>query len=276
MEHSRAGLDAACASRALYLEVDTRVSRDGRIYVSHDDSTARFSDECIPFTRSDSGVLDRIRTRSGAGLLTLRETLEVFRARTHPDQRLAIDVKDYGFEEAHFELVRELGLEDRTTFVSWIPQTLTRLRALGARTPLVLSYWSLLRLGAGGALATRFLRQRLFRVAQFVAMGRERVGSDLGDLARGFQHGLFCQELPDPLAETLSSSGGGICVHRSMVCDRLGAWCRSAGLQLWVFSVQTPEDFRRYAALEHVDVVFSDDASNALGRAWVEPDTTAR
>ena len=61
VENCRAGLEAACASPATYLEVDTRVSRDGRIYVSHEDSTTKFSDERMCFSQSNADVLDCVR-----------------------------------------------------------------------------------------------------------------------------------------------------------------------------------------------------------------------
>jgi hypothetical protein len=53
--------------------------------------------------------------------------------------------------------VREHGVENNTTFVSWIPQSLLKLSELGARTPLILSHWNMHRFGPAGQLLSSIL-----------------------------------------------------------------------------------------------------------------------
>ncbi len=264
IEHTREALKSACAADVAYLEVDTRASCDGKIYVSHDDSTRRYSQRALRYSTTDASVLDEVRTRTGAPLLTLDHTLLTFRERARAHQRIVLDIKDFGYEEQHLALVRKHVIEERTVFVSWIPQCLSRLHELGARTPLILSHWNLARLGAAGRTLSRVLERRLDRAGPLVLIGAGRIGDPLGRLAQGFQHGLVCSPLPAALATTLARSGGGICVHTSMLGERLTQACTEASLKLWVFTASRPAHFRELARNPHVAVVFSDDAPAVL------------
>ncbi len=82
-----------------------------------------------------------------------------------------------------------------------------------------------------------------------------------------FQHSLVCTRLPADLERLLARSGGGVCVHRGLVSERLGSYCREAGLQLWVYRVATAAGYARYAADEGVSRVCCDDAPAVLQAA---------
>lgn len=264
-EHSPAALAAACAESIKYLEVDTRVTLDGSIVVYHNPKLG-------PDT-SGTGLIagitrDRLQTitfADGQPLLGLDQLLDYFSSHAKPDTLLCLDIKDCGYENEHLEAVRQAGLEPRVIFISWIPQTLRRLADLGARSPLILSHLNLASWGLAGAVLERILARRRLRLDRYVLFGKSRTSEPLGMLSHGFQHALVCRSLPDDLTAILTRSGGGVCVPVWLVSGRLIRYCRSLRLHLWVYSVNAAGPFRRYAAMEGIDVVFCDSASAVIG-----------
>ena len=264
LEHTPSALDRACASSVPFLEVDTRVSQDGHIYLYHNAKTGRDVSQACVFARSSAAQIDQLRFINDEPLLTLKEALQRFQHRTLPNQILCLDVKDYGFEEKHLQLVRQAGLDDHVYFISWIPQTLLRLHELGVETPLFLSHWNLTAWGGRGRLLTALLRDKMFTLGSYVIQGTNRAATDLGVWRHGYNHTLVCQQLPEPLLAIIASSGGGLCLHRSLYDEALATYCLQHGLKLWLYAVNTPHQYAHDAALPAVDVVFSDDAPGVL------------
>ena len=250
-ENSGAALRAACASDVPWLELDTRVSIDGEVFVHHDAKA---------FSTTPGFILRAIQYPDGDPLLSLQGALEIFGHLSRPAQTLCIDIKDGGFEQVHLKLVQDAGLEDRVVFISWIPQTILRLHDLGTTAPLILSYVSVLDLGVVGTSVDRWIARRRYRLGHFAAIGSNAATEPLGNLAHGFQHALICQHLPPAILNALRASRGGVCVHRSLIGPRLSKYCREMELQLWTFSVRTPSEYIRYASRPDIDVVFCDDA----------------
>ena len=266
-ENTGAAMQAACKAGIRYLEIDTRASQDGVIYVRHDPWISLLRSLSIsPITAHN--VEDSSRARRGE-LFRLEEALQLFSNYSNASQKLCIDIKDYGFEDLHLELVRQAGLEARVHFVSWIPQTILRLHLLGTTSPLVLSYCDLGRFGWLGRTVERILENRFVRFGLYVIIGRNRCSEAPGSLAQGFQHALFCADLPTALIEVLRNSRGGICVQRHLVNRKLIRRCARLGLQLWTFSVSTKASFVQLAKQPGVDVVFCDRAE-AIARALDE------
>ncbi|MDH3604556.1 MAG: glycerophosphodiester phosphodiesterase family protein, partial [Candidatus Tectomicrobia bacterium] len=232
-ENTLSALDIACSSAVPYLEIDARVSKDGKIYLYHDHQTGSdMIDSCI-LARSSSAEVDRLRFTNGEPLLSLEEALKRFQKRTFKSQSLCIDIKDYGFEEQFIDLVRGADLENSVYFVSWIPQTLIRLNELGVKSPLILSHWNLLEWGKFGYFLTSIVAQQTVNLKHYVLIGRNDIDATLGSLSHGYQHTLICQEIPDRLLTILSASFGGICVHYSMMGETLASYCFQHCLKLW-------------------------------------------
>jgi len=265
VEHSPSALRAACGSGVRYLEVDTRATRDGHIFIYHDRSTGADVNGRCRFDHATARDVSALRFVNGEPLLGLEDALAVFAERAGDDQRLCLDIKDYGFEREHLDAVREAGLEDRVVFVSWIPQTLRRLSAMGARCPLILSHWNVRHRGALGRAATRVAGRRIVAFGPYVLMGPRSIERPLGSLARGYQHCLVCRDVPAPLADLLAARGGGVCVPLWSLCTSLESYCARAGLEIWVFSAGDAAQFMRYATNAAVSVVFCDDA-RTVGR----------
>lgn len=262
-ENGRTALVSACASPVPWLEIDTRVARDGSIFVHHNPRARTHPSDRPYFAAVDGAAVRRLRYHTGEPLLELDECLRVFRERSHATQRLCVDMKDFGYEKDHVEIVRRHGLDDRVAWLSWIPLSLSRLRDAGARGPLVLAHCNLARLRTAGSLVEAAFARTSLRVSRLVLRGVRQEAPPVS-LEIGFQHGMICARLPDTVERILLGSRGGICVHRSLVSRPLLRYCRSSGLQLWVFKVATVSAYARYAALDEVSTVFCDDAPAVL------------
>jgi len=256
-EHSAAALRAALAAGVPYLEIDTRASADGAIFIHHDHTT-RSPRRHIAHTRAHE--VAQVRLGNGEHLLLLDDALRLFARVRRPHQRLCLDIKDFGFEAEHLRLVRACGVEAHVHFISWIPHTLARLHELGTTAPLHLSHTSLLEYPLL-ALLSRPWRRAVRRFGPFVLLGTDRHATPL-DLRHGYQHSLVCDRLPAPLLDILTRSGGGICVHYRLAGRRLAAFCRDHGLQLWVFTARSASKWRELASRPELDVVFTDAASS--------------
>jgi glycerophosphoryl diester phosphodiesterase len=257
-EQSPQSLQAIGVHEVAYIELDTRVDRDGTIYIHHSPAFIDASGRRRLLAQTTGGEIARLIGTAGE-LATLRQAVEAFARSGRREQKLCLDIKDIGFEKGHLELVRETGIEARTIFVSWAPQVLLNLRRIGCAAPLILSCWHLARLQWLGRLVSGMLRRSAFQLGHFVVLGSERVADGLPGLAIGFQYALVTDALPDVLIDLLAHSGGGICIHTTMLGRPVIEMCRAYGLQLWVFSAGNTDEFVRLAGQSGVDVVFCDD-----------------
>lgn len=264
LENSLLSFEKACSSAVPYLEVDTRASLDREIYISHNPIIKSHNKGRYKFKETESSVLNKLRYPDGEPPLTLKDALELFRKRKYTYQKLCIDIKDYGFEEEHLDMIQKACLEDNVYFVSWIPQTLMRLHEIGARIPLILSHWNIIKLGAIGAFVSKVMGEKIIRFSSFVIIGERSFSKPLGNLEQGFQHTLICRRLPEDILDILVSTKGGICIHRSMLGDKVLKYCRVNNLRLWIFSVDKVEDYVRYASNEFIDVIFCENANFIL------------
>jgi glycerophosphoryl diester phosphodiesterase family protein len=264
VEHTVSALKAGCVSECPFLELDVRTSLDGEKFLWHDVRTGKLGDVDLDFATTRAKELSRVRYQNGEAILTLHDALRIFVSESRPDQKLCLDIKDFGFEESYLQMVREADLESRVCFISWIPQTLLRLHALETTAPLVLSCCNLMKLGPLGAVLDGLIANWRLRLGWIVFLGRNQATSPLGSLAHGFQHGYFCRRLPAPLLEAITASHGGICIHRSLTGHKLADYCRDVGLQMWVFSTETTEEYLRYASATEINVVFCDDAPTVI------------
>ena len=260
VEHCLTGLERALQTCIPNIEVDTRVSKDGEIYLFHDPSTVDATKPPFVFGTTHSSDINKSEYPNGDKVLSLRAALETLRNNKTFSGRFCIDIKDYGYEEAHLELVRENGLEERVCWVSWIPQTLVRLHELGATSPLVFSHFNVFRLGVAGQSILHLLRNQVVHFKQYVLLGQNTIDTPSAYLSSGHQYTYCCRELPAAMEQLIVQSGGGICVPIQAVCKQLTRYCMDKSIQLWIFSVSTTADFIKYAEQSEVDIIFCDDA----------------
>ena len=257
-EHTPRALRQACDGNAAYLEIDVRASRDGRLFVYHNANTGPDLQADFSFSSTPSSEISKATFLSGELLLSLEDAVGVFKQYSRAEQKLCIDIKDFGFEDLYLSIVREAGIEDRVVFVSWIPQTLVRLFHLGSKAPLILSHWNLKRFSGIGSALVQFMSKRMIGLWAFVGMGSECYRKDLKQYRHGYQHVILFRDLPPDLLDILAKSRGGICIPTLLFCSKLATYCSKQGLELWLFSVKSAAQFMKYAVHDGVHVVFCD------------------
>lgn len=250
-EQSRDSFEQIGALKIKYFELDTRVCKDGVIYVFHDHEFK---------IAGEKHKIASLTAKEINGLLPLDEALLLFSMHSNQDQWLCIDIKDYGFEKKHLDLVRKHDLEHRVIFITWIPQSIIRLKESEARMPLILSCWNISKLNPAGKGISWIIKEFIKRFGQYVVLGERKVTDKLQGLSVGYQHALVCTEIPEILLNILKNSGGGICIHKSMYCRKLGLDCRDNKLQLWLYNEDNPKKYRAFAENDLIHVIFSDVA----------------
>ena len=267
-EHSADSFKQIGSLKIKYFELDTRVSKDGEIYVCHNNAFMA-SGKTHKIAHRTSEQISTLNHQQANPLLLLKEALQLFSAHSSQDQLLCIDIKDYGYEKEHLDLVREYRLERRVIFITWIPQTIIRLKELNTRSALIFSFWNVSKLKLLGRLISHSVSRLISPLGQYIVIGEKRITDSLQGLSVGYQHALFSTELPELLLNLLVESGGGICIHKSMYCRETGEYCKANNIQLWLYNENNRNKYRRLADNEHVDVIFSDVASD-LSRQEVE------
>ena len=167
-EHIPSAFKMACESRVPYIEIDTRVSKDGEIFVYHDIKTNSCLTEQKKFSETNASLIKKINYRNHEKILSLDEALDMFTSRKYADQVLCIDIKDFGYEQKHLNLVRHYNLEKNVIFVSWIPQSLIALKKLNVQSSLILSHWNLIKFGRISTTLCQIMGNRLIRIFHFI------------------------------------------------------------------------------------------------------------
>jgi glycerophosphoryl diester phosphodiesterase len=125
IENSLAAFSHAYALGYRYLETDVRTTSDGVVYAVHDDRLHRLTGRADAVAALTSESLDLQRLDQREAFARLEAIYAAF-----PDARLNIDVKSDDAVEATCELVRTLGVADRTCLSSFSHRRLSRIRAL--------------------------------------------------------------------------------------------------------------------------------------------------
>lgn len=259
-ENSLTGFKNAIKSDVQYIEIDTRVSKDGKIYVYHDSKLGKEIAKKLYFFSVESKVLNALTYENGEPLLTLEYALDLFKNRPDKNQILCIDIKDFGYEEKHLSVVNKRGLIHNIVFVSWIPQTLIKLYELGATCPLIFSHINLIKLKFLGNIISNIIKNTKIKISRSILSGKNKISDPLGNYKMGYQHNFLITDIPDFLTKILKEKNGGICIHKSMFGKGIIEMCRKNGLGLWVFSVNDIKEFLYYSKNPDVDVVFCDNA----------------
>lgn len=243
--------------------MDIRASKSNTFYLFHGNHFGYEFALDGTFANATDETLCSLTRINGEPLLPLTEALDFYaeEVRHGNPQILCLDIKDYGMEAQLLEMVRARDLEDHIIFVSWIPQSLTDLAKLGARTPLFFSHLNISCLGEMGRQFATSCANSEIEIGHLAFMGATSSLEELApSLQRDHQHGWLMYRLPQPLMETLAQSKGGICVPTFSVNETLLDECRENGLRLWVFSAKTPKQYTKFASMDEIDGVFYDGA----------------
>jgi len=250
-------LKKAISSQIKYLEIDVRASNDGILYIFHDPCTGKDTSEAICFKKTNSEYINKVFYKNGEKILALEEALKVFKSKKGINQILCIDIKDYGYEINYINLIRKYELEKSVIFITWIPQTILELNKLGAKTPFILSHFNFTDyLWITGNIITNLFKNCKINMFEFVILGKNRYNDSLTNIDKGYQHCLFIQEIPPELEIILSSSEGGICIPKNMANKKLLDYCFNKNIKVWIFSVDSIEEFEEYSSNRQIDVIF--------------------
>ncbi len=259
VEHTFSGFLEAAKSSVKYFEIDTRASKDGVLYVFHDPYIQGHS-----FPQTESSVLDGLKIYADEPVPRLDDALGIFSKKFPADTVFCLDVKDIGFEKEHIRLIEKHGMEKQTAIVSWCALSLMNFSREGFSAPLFLSHQSLFSYGLRGRF-TEFFAQNRIKIKKYnVFTGRNVFESVPRELYQGYFHSLRCRTLPDNLLRVIQKSGGGVCVAKNLVCPELVSYCADNGLKLWIYSVNEINSYRRFAAMDGIDMIFSDRAESIL------------
>lgn len=240
-----------------YLEIDTRVSKDNVLYVYHDPEYNSVSNKKINISKTTSSAINSNKYCNNYNIMTLDEFLKIFTQRDNKNQTLCIDIKDYGYEKEHLELVEKYNLESNIVWVSWIPQTLIAMDKISPDSKKVLSCLNLFNYSILG----KFLENiPIFKLifTHIVFIGKNLYSSDLNNYKKGFQHCYIAQQFPNELIDILSKNSGAICIPKKILSKNLIDYCKKNNIKIWIFSVKDYKEYKEYLN-QNIEVIFVDD-----------------
>lgn len=138
-ENSIEGLNAVLDFGVKQVEFDIRVARCGTPLIYHDeiapDANGQLHQICEIIAKDRHGLGNVF------GHIPTADALFSAASR-HPNKaHLLVDMKDAGFEDMLVALAKAYRLEDRITWVSWLPETLYAIRDLLPDAKVTLSHW---------------------------------------------------------------------------------------------------------------------------------------
>ena len=108
------------------VELDVRRTKDGEVVVMHDDSVDRTTDGSGLVSELTLEEIRGFVTENGERVPTLGEVLDFVGGRV----KVLIELKEVGVEEEVVGLVREKGLVEKVIVISFLEETLRRVREL--------------------------------------------------------------------------------------------------------------------------------------------------
>lgn len=97
-----------------YIETDVQLSKDGKVYIFHDDSLKRVAGIDQNFSDLPSHEIDSIKIFNGKSIPTLEAALETF-----PHTRFNIDLKTDLVAEPALEILKKHNAQDRICIASF-------------------------------------------------------------------------------------------------------------------------------------------------------------
>ena len=223
-ENTIAGITAALEFGVQIVEFDIRVTGCGTPLIYHDEyaidrngKKRNISDIYASELNALGGTFSYMPTADAL--------LEVAAAHDNKTCRLLVDIKDYGFEEEINALIHLHGLENRTVYVSWVPNVLYKMAEIAPHIPLCLSHWPQ-------------------NPGELVRMHHQVHDANNGDVPRlpqryihGERSGWFVEGgLRGELRDIIKKSGGSVCLPVNMLDRKLIADYQADGIEVSAFS----------------------------------------
>lgn len=252
-------LSSAMNSDALYLEVDTRVSKDGVIYINHN-PTIESKRSSLSIARNDSKRIDKFIQKHSLNTPKLDDFLNMYTKRKNKRQVLMLDIKDFGFEKEHLFFVNKYRLEKNIAWVSWIPQALLTLEKLSANSTKFLSYMPVNDFFAN---FTRNISIKKVPFVPIVLIGEYFYKKPLGKFTHGYQHAYFSKELNHELIAMLSKNGGGVCISKKILTHELIEFNKYHNIKTAVFAAEDKQEYKKLSNFG-TDIIFCDFVDSEL------------
>ena len=246
-ENTIAGLNSALDFGVKIVEFDIRVASCGTPMIYHD--------EAAPDKTGQHRHLSRHKASEFAALggnfthmPTADALFEAIAAHSFKDTFLLIDIKDGGFEEAIHALVCLHRLQDRVSYVSWVPNVLYAMHDIAPDIPLCLSHWC-----QNPNAAIRANHEiHVAKNGHIPRLPREHI--------HGERSGWFVDgPLSGKLRDILIASKGSVCVPQAMVTRALVDNYHADGLPVSTFSYVDWDHINTHKAEYNIDMYFIDD-----------------
>lgn len=247
IENSLEGLRHALDFGVKHLEFDIRVARCGTPMIFHD--------EHAKDGQGKSHLLADIMAKDFmamdgrfAHMPSFDALLSIVANHPHTTAHLLVDIKDAGFETEINALVHAHKLQDRVTYVSWVPEALYAIHDLAPDIPLCLSHWC-----QSPDTATR-KKHKVFK-AKDGHVPRPSRNQVHGERSGWWVDGPLRGELREIIAKT----GGSVCVPEGMVSAELVVDYHKDKIKVSTFSYLTHEHIKTHQDHMNIDLYFIDN-----------------
>jgi glycerophosphoryl diester phosphodiesterase len=132
-ENTLAAFELAIAQGADVIEADVRATADGALVVMHDPMLDRTTDGSGPLRVLTLAQVSRLDAGGGERVPTVEQVLELARGRV----RVNLDLKELEVAEPAVRLVREAGMLDSVSFISFLPEVWDVLERIAPESPAI-------------------------------------------------------------------------------------------------------------------------------------------
>lgn len=246
-ENTLKGLRATLDFGVQNLEFDVRIAKCGTPMVYHDefalDGKGARQYLC-DYKASEYAHLGGIF----AQMPTLDALFSTIKVHSNKTAKLLIDIKDLGFEAEIHALVMYYHLQNRSIYVSWLPEVLYRIHELAPDIPLCLSHWC-------GDVSKKIAASHDMHISKDGIIPR------LTDrYMTGVRYGWVSkQALSGDMLKILKNSSGGICVPQLMLSRGLSDFYHSQNLFVSTFSYTDWPSIHTHKSTLNVDMYFIDN-----------------
>jgi len=246
-ENSLDGVNAALDFGVAYIEFDIRVAACGTPMIYHD--------EAAPDKNGDHLLLSDHKAADYAALggrfahmPTADALFAAIAAHPYKPTRLLVDIKDGGFEQAIHALICLHRLEDRTEYVSWVPNVLYAVHDIAPHIPLCLSHWCQ---NPDAAIRAKHI---VYTAEDGHIPRLDR------DYIHGERSGWFIGgPVSGKMREILIASKGSVCVPQDMVSRELVDNYHTDGLRVSTFSYLDWDHIKDHKSRFNIDLYFIDN-----------------
>ena len=260
-----------------YIEMDIRFSKDDECYLYHD---SFFNDWWNNFRIADNNkeYINKIKySEINTPITKLVDLLKVFSRNKKKWQILAIDIKDFWYEDELYRMFEKYKILDSIIIFTWTPQTIFKFDEIfnsGKKSfPLYLSHVrtdSLFKyLWIPFIL---WLFRKFIVIKDFVLIWNNTYKKNLWQYSKWFRHVPYFTKLPLDLAEILKKYNWWICVTRKFTFkDSLLKKYHKMWLKVtlfwaifWLIKIKDRRTFLNEAKKYYVDIVFVDDIESIV------------